>query len=161
VDLALQHWLESTWLSSFMNWSWWAWPTAESLHFIGLTLLLGTVGLFDLRLLGFARAVAPAALHRLVRWGIAGFLINLSTGVLFFFGIPGQYLHNPAFQIKIVLLLLAGLNVVVFYRTVGRDVDTVAAGEHVPRLARILGGASLLLWIGVLCAGRLIAFYKP
>ena len=153
--------IEATALSRFMNFSWWAWPTAESLHFVGLTLLIGTVGIFDLRLVGFVRAVPPAALHRLVRWGVGGFALSLTTGVLFFFGIPGMYLRNPAFFWKIGLLALAGVNVAVFYLTVAARVDRVEPGVQVPPLARAIGGLSLVLWIGVLCAGRLIAFYKP
>jgi hypothetical protein len=158
---SLRVWLESTAVSELMNWSWWAWPVAESLHFVGLALLIGTVGLFDLRLLGVAKSIPPAALHRLVPWGIAGFVISLSTGLLFFSGIPGMYFYNPAFQAKVVLLLAAGLNVAVFYLTVSRRVTTLAAGESAPLPARLIAGFSLALWIAVLFAGRLIAFYKP
>ena len=61
----------------------WAWPIAESLHFVGLTLLVGTVGLFDLRLLGVGRGIPIAAMHRLIRWGLAGFALNAITGSLF------------------------------------------------------------------------------
>lgn len=157
----LIHAIEATPLSHFMNFSWWAWPTAESLHFVGLTLLMGTVGLFDLRLLGFLKGVAPAELHRLVPWGLGGFALSITTGILFFFGIPGMYLRNPAFWWKLTFLVLAGVNVLVFYLAVSPRVQRVRAGETVPPLARVIGGVSLALWIAVLCAGRLIAFYKP
>ena len=65
----LEIWLKSTTLAQIMH-TWWAWPTAESLHFFGLSLLMGTVGLFDLRLLGFAKQIPLPALHRLIPWGI-------------------------------------------------------------------------------------------
>jgi hypothetical protein len=157
----LRLWLEGTAVSHFMNWSWWAWPTAESLHFIGLALLIGTVGVFDLRLIGVAKDLPPALLQRLVPWGIGGFGLSVVTGALFFSGIPGMYMGNPAFWIKIVLLLAAGTNVIVYYRFVGDRVAALGAGESAPPLARALGAISLALWISILIAGRMIAFYKP
>ena len=81
--------------------SWWAWPTLESLHFIGMSVLIGTIGLFDLRLLGFARGVPYAALHRLIPVGIAGYTLNLLTGLCFLSGTPDQYLFNLAFRVKV------------------------------------------------------------
>ena len=70
----------------------------ESLHFIGMSVLIGTIGLFDLRLLGFARGVPYAALHRLIPVGIAAYTLNLLTGICFLSGTPDQYLFNPAFR---------------------------------------------------------------
>jgi hypothetical protein len=144
-----------------MNWSSWAWPLSECLHFLGLTLLIGTVGLFDLRLLGVARALPSGGFDRLLRWGVAGFGLCLATGVLFFVGIPGGYIDNPAFRLKLLFLLLAGANVLVFSRTVSRRVEGLASGETAPRAARWMAGISLCLWVAILCAGRMIAFFKP
>jgi hypothetical protein len=154
-------WLESTALSHFMNWSSWAWPIAESLHFVGLTMLFGTIGVFDLRLLGVGRGLEPAALHKLVPWGIAGFGLSMATGTLFLFGIPSLYVTNPAFQFKVLFLALAGLNVLFYYRFAAQGVARLSADDEIPKVARWVGGLSLALWISVLCAGRLIGFYKP
>jgi len=154
-------WLEGTLVSQFMNWSWWAWPVAECLHFTGLTLLFGTVGLFDLRVLGFVRELPPALLHRLVPWGVAGCILSAVTGSLFITGIPGMYLGNPAFWTKVALLAAGGLNVLTYYLTVGRQVAELRGGESAPPLAKVLAATSLTLWIAVLIAGRLIGFYKP
>ncbi len=158
---SLRLWLEGTRLSELMNWSSWAWPLAECLHFLGLSLLIGTVGLFDLRLLGFAKQLPPRAFAPLVRWGIAGFTLCLSTGVLFLVGIPGGYLGNPAFHLKLLFLLLAGANVVLFSRYVAHEVEALGPGASAPVAARWMAAFSLILWICVLCAGRMIAFYKP
>ena len=87
---------------SFMHTSW-GWPTVESLHFLGLSLLIGCIGLWDLRLLGIARGVPMDALHRLVPWGVGGYVLNLCTGFLFVVSAPNQYLYNPAVQIKFSL----------------------------------------------------------
>lgn len=158
---SLQRWLEGSAVSGFMNWSSWAWPLSECLHFLGFTLLIGTVGLFDLRVLGMARSLPPGTFERLLRWGIGGFSLCLGTGVLFFFGIPGGYIDNPAFRLKLVFLVLAGLNVLLFSRTVSRKVQGLGPGETAPLAAKWMAGVSLFLWVAVLCAGRMIAFYKP
>src|ERR1700704_1512686 len=98
---AFAAWLQTTRVSLFMAHSIFGWPTCACLHFLGLSLLIGTVGLFDLRLLGFARGLSPAAMHRLIPWGVGGFVVNLITGTLFFIGQPFRYIHNPAFQLKL------------------------------------------------------------
>ena len=158
---SLQLWLEGSALSHYVNWSPWVWPVSESLHFLGFTLLLGTVGLFDLRLLGVAKGLPPGAFVRLLRWGIAGFAVCLLTGVLFFVGIPGGYIGNPAFRLKLLFLALAGSNLFVFSRVAARGIEGLRPGETAPVAARWMAGISLLLWVAVLCAGRMIAFYKP
>jgi hypothetical protein len=157
----LYAWLEGTDISWVMQNVQWAWPLCESLHFIGLSLLLGTVGFFDLRLLGFARHVPVGALHRLIPIGVAGFALNAVTGVCFLAGTPDQYFINAAFQAKALFFLVAGLNVAAFYLLMFRRVREVGPGEQVPWFARLVGGVSLACWIGVMTAGRLLTFYRP
>lgn len=147
-------------IHAFMNTAW-GWPAMESLHFIGLTLLLGTVGLFDLRLLGLAPGIAPTALHRLIPVGIAGFLLNVVTGLMFFVSDIGQYLHNPAFQLKMLCMLLAGANMVLFYWISARQIAGLSPYTSVPTAARVFAFFSLSCWSGVIVFGRLITFYRP
>ena len=109
-----------------MRHSQWAWPVLESLHFIGMSVLIGTIGLFDLRLLGFARGVPYAALHRLIPRGIAAYTLNLLTGLCFLSGTPDQYLFNLAFRFKVTFMAVAGLNVVFFYTRVFRRLQALA-----------------------------------
>lgn len=139
----------------------WAWPVAESLHFVGLSMLFGTIGMFDLRLLGVAKQIPIAALHRLVPWGVGGFLLNMATGATFLLTEPDQYILNPAFHFKMLFMALAGLNVLAFYLTMFRDVKTVGVGGDAPRPAKVVACASLLLWTGVIICGRLLTFYRP
>jgi hypothetical protein len=139
----------------------WGWPTLEILHFTGLCLLFGTIGLFDLRVLGFAKRIPLAALHRFVPIGIAGFLINATTGVMFVTSDPDQYLYNPAVQTKMVLVLLAGVNMVLFYWLANRELMALGPGEPSPPRARFFTLVSLLAWTGVIACGRLITFYRP
>src|SRR5262245_24568244 len=156
---AFSTWLKGTKLSAFVIHYPWVWPAAETLHFIGLAMLIGVIGLMDLRLLGMAKRVPFAPLHRLLPWAISGFAICLGTGVLFFSGDPFQYNHNPVFWFKMLFLLLAGLNVLAFYLTgVFHRVETLGPGEDAPLPAKVIAGVSLLLWIGVMYLGRMLPF---
>jgi hypothetical protein len=139
----------------------WAWPVLESLHFFGMTLLIGTVGVFDLRLLGFARGIPFHALHRLIPLGITGFALNACTGLVFLSGTPDQYLYNRAFVVKVCCMMVAGLNVMFFYARVFRRLEQAPADAPPPLGARLAGGVSLAAWVGVMSAGRLLTFFRP
>jgi hypothetical protein len=140
----------------------WLWPGLQSIHYLGFSLLLGTVGLFDLRVLGLARQIAPAKLHRLIPFGIAGFGINFLTGIVFFFGFPEQYFYNPSFQLLITFVLVAGLNVALFYASPAfAEVRLLEPGEDASWRAKLMAGTSLSCWIAVLVCGRLITFFRP
>jgi hypothetical protein len=154
-------WLQSTRVSMFMAHSAFAWPICACLHFLGLSLLIGTVGLFDLRLVGFARGLSPAAMHRLIPWGVGGFVVNLITGTLFVIGQPFRYIHNPAFQLKLAFIAVLGINMLVFYASAYRKVAMLGPDEATPVGAKIAGATSLILWVGVICAGRMVAFFLP
>ncbi len=156
-------WVRATELHHFINYyEHWLWPIFQTLHYFGLCLLLGTVGLFDLRVLGVGKAVPPAALHKLIPLGIAGFILNLLTGIWFFFGHPDQYFYNPSFQLLLTFVALAGLNVAVFYLSDAFGaVKLMAGGADAPLRAKLIAGTSLTAWVAVLICGRLITFYRP
>jgi hypothetical protein len=88
---------QATGVYAFMNTTY-GWPSVEVVHFIALSVLLGSVGLFDLRVLGLAKGVPMPALHRLVPFGVAAFGVSALTGSLFFMSAPDQYMFNPAFR---------------------------------------------------------------
>jgi uncharacterized membrane protein len=161
TERAIVEWAASTPLHSFVVGSQWVWPTLESLHYIGLAMLFGAVGLYDLRVLGLARAAPLSALQRLLPWGAGGFAINLVTGVMFFTGTPSVYVYNDAFRAKLMLLTLAGLNLIAFYTWVFAGVRSLGAGEDAPLRAKVCAGVSLFAWLGVMTAGRLLTFYRP
>ena len=152
-------WLKTTKISWFVTYFPWVWPTCETLHFIGLALLVGTVGALDLRMLGIAKGLPVGPMHRLIRWGIAGFTINLFTGTLFFIGTPYQYIGNIGFYLKMLLILLAGINVMVFYLTVYARVDHLEPGEDAPMAAKVIAAISLVLWLGVIYFGRMLPYF--
>lgn len=159
-DRLVQAFANTPLVSSFMHTAW-GWPLCESLHFWGLSLLVGTIATFDLRLLGMAKHVPIAALHRLVPWGILGYSVNVITGAMFLLTEPDQYIYNPAFHFKMLFMGLAGVNVLAFYSTVFRKLEVLGPGDDTPRSAKLIGGASLFLWIAVIVCGRLLTFYRP
>jgi hypothetical protein len=156
-DIAI--WIDSTRVSGFITDYRWIWPGSEIAHFIGLTLLIGIVGALDLRVLGFARQVAVRTLHQLVPWSIAGFAICLVTGLIFFIAEPTQYIASGVFWLKMLFIVLAGLNVGAFYLTgVYRSVEELGPGERAPLRAQAIAFVSLFLWVGVLVWGRMLPF---
>lgn len=157
---ALQLVLEHTALAAYVRRSVWLWTAMESVHFLGMSLLIGTVGLFDLRLMGFARGVPYGAFHRLIPLGVAGFALNAVTGICFVTAYPDQYLFNAAFQLKVALLLVAGLNVALFYAGTFRGLSALGPTAAPPLRARLAGAVSLGAWVGVMSAGRLLTFFR-
>jgi hypothetical protein len=157
--LAFAAWLHHTPISvAFQNQVVWLWPACQVLHFIGLGLLFGAVGMFDLRLMGLMKRVPIRAVQEFLPWGILGFGINLTTGIFFVISQPAQYLGNPIWWVKVAFLVIAGLNALV-YKTVfdGRVAD-LALEQDTPTSFKVIGALSLVSWLGVLWAGRMLAF---
>lgn len=157
---AIAQWASDIGIAGIM-YSRWGWPVAEIVHFSGLCLLFGAVGLFDLRMLGLARGLSLRALHRLVPFGVAGFVMSAASGLMFVVTAPDQYLYNPALQTKMALLLLAGINMLLFYATAARSVWATADDALPPLRARVFGAVSLLCWLGVITCGRVITAFRP
>ena len=151
-------WLESTSLSRAIVHYRWIWPICEILHFVGLTLVVGIAGFYDLRLMGFMKRVPLSAARDLMPLAMAGLLLNLATGATFFIGAPHQYVRNVAMGAKVFFLVLAGLNAVFFEAMVGARTMNLGAGDDTPRSAKIVGAVSLVSWLGVLYWGRMLAF---
>jgi hypothetical protein len=140
----------------------WLWPILQSLHYVGACLLIGTVGLFDLRALGLAKGIVLGALHRLIPLGVGGYVSNMLLGVVFFFGHPDQYFYNNAFRLKLVFMAVAGANVLALYGTSAfEDVKALPAGASAPLRIKLIAGTSLCAWVAVLVCGRLITFFRP
>ena len=158
----LMKWTVSTGIGDAVGRVTWAFPAGETLHFMGLSLLIGTVGIVDLRLLGIVKTVPFAPLHRLLRWGIAGFIVNLLTGIMFWFVQTSLYAveYPHTFALKLLFILLGGINVLVFRLTVFREVMTLGPGEDAPLLAKVIAGASLFLWFGVIWMGRMMMYVE-
>ena len=143
-------------VGSFVTDTRWMWPTCETLHFIGLSLLIGVAFLVDLRVLGVVKGVSFYSLHRLLPWAALGFGVNVITGMLFFVGIPGQYIHNTTFYWKMALVMLAGLNAVYF--TLLEEPWELGPKEDAPLTAKIAAASAMLLWVGVMYCGSMLPF---
>ena len=158
---AIQQWAENAGIAPLM-YSAWGWPIAEIVHFTGLCLLIGTVGMFDLRMMGAVKGISLAALHRLVPFGVAGFALNVVTGFLFVTADPTQYLYNPAWQTKMALIAIAGINMAAFYLTAtSKRVRALGPDDKLPAAARVIAVVSLASWIGVIACGRVITAFRP
>ena len=143
-----------------------AWALCETLHFVGLCLLIGIVGLFDLRVLGMGKGLPPGALKRLLPWGVLGFALCAATGALFVGGMGANLIGDNAYDVilrdswlqwKLLFIALAGVNLAAYHLTgMARAVEALDANGNAPLLAKVFAGASLGLWIGVVVFGRLI-----
>jgi len=134
----------------------WVWPTCESLHFVGLSLLIGVILLIDFRMLGLMKMVSINALDRLVPWAVLGFGLNLVTGMIFFVAAPEQYTQNIAFFWKVGLIILAAFNGLYF--TVFDTAWALPPGSEAPRLSKVMAAGALVLWVGVMYYGSMLPF---
>lgn len=155
---SLYDWMENTPINEVVMFYRWSWPTLETLHFLGLCLLIGAVLIMDLRLIGFQRMIPLRAVHSLMPVAIVGFAINLITGLGFLFGDPRLYVINYAFWVKMVLVLLAGLNFLFFLFKVEPRLANLGPNDATPMSAKAVGTASLVFWFGVLLYGRLLPY---
>jgi hypothetical protein len=154
--LLAPHWLASDFITKYQYSHPWAWKTLETIHFMGLCLLFGVVLVGNMRLLGWMRNAPLEGFHRLLPWGLWGFIANAVTGMLFFIGQAFQYIENPAFHWKMLCILLAGGNVL--YLTWHDEVWELGANQNPPAMVKILAASQIVLWIGVIYFGRMLPY---
>lgn len=138
----------------------WMWPFTENLHFMGLCALFGGLLAIDLRVLGICRFIPMKAALSLIPYVIAAFGVNLVTGIMFFCGDPYRYFYNLAFQWKMALIVLAGVNALWFWFGEHAKLSKLADGEQADIPAKIIAAASLALWVGIIILGRLIPYLE-
>ncbi|MGD9738012.1 MAG: DUF6644 family protein [Bauldia sp.] len=156
-------WIEATSLAQWMKYSTWGFPMVESFHVIAIAIVVGTIAIVDLRLLGFASRsrLATAVMRDSLPWTWAAFAVAVATGVLMFWSDPASYYYNFPFRIKILLLALAGINMLVFEMVLIRDLKRWEQEGRIPRAARFSGLLSLVFWIAIVALGRWIGFVDP
>ena len=157
---ALLSWLQETGLATRIRDSLILFPLLESVHVIGLALVFGTIAVIDLRLLGLAstqRSFQRIAADTFT-WTWIAFALTAVTGLLMFITNATVYFHNSYFRAKIGLLVLAGLNVLVFELTARRTVHQWNHAPSAPPVGRTVAAASLVIWVAVIFAGRMIGF---
>jgi len=134
----------------------WVWPSCETLHFVGLSMLFSVLLLVDLRILGMAKRMSFAALYQMLPLGMIGFAMNLTTGMVFFIAAPEQYTKNPVFYWKILFVTLGAVNVLYFMLL--DEPWKVDAGDDAPFTAKLVAGSALFVWVGVLFFGHMLPF---
>ena len=155
-------WLYNSVLGTSIRESIWVFPLIETIHVLGITLLVGTVALLDLRLLGVLLKGEPVSevARRVLPLTWMGFAVMFVSGFLLFSSEAADSYGNPAFRIKLVLLALVGLNPLIFHLTIFRSVTSWNHQVVTPVRARLAGMFSLTLWGGIICAGRAIAYFQ-
>jgi hypothetical protein len=153
-------WLEQTPVGAAIRESLWWFPAIETLHLLGMAVLVSAITAVDLRLMGVAlRRVRVSELtRRLFPWAWAGFSVQVITGALLFSSEATKMVVNPAFRLKMLLIGLAGVHALVFRWIACRDMPAWEEGSPTPLRGKVAGLISLSLWIGVVAAGRWIGF---
>jgi hypothetical protein len=151
-------WLENTGVANAIRTIPWLYPTFETGHYIGLSLLVGGIMLIDLRVLGFARALPLDSMIGLLPFVWVGFLINVLTGTMLFIYGATSFGTNGAFLLKMAFMVLAGLNALAFDLSVRRSGDSWVAADRPPSLVKGFATLSLVFWICVVTTGRWMAY---
>ena len=152
--------LESSQLAEKIRESLYLFPLIESCHVLGLTMVFGTIAIIDLRLLGIAstRRSFRKIASDVLRWTWAAFALTVATGSLMFITNAGVYYHNFFFRTKMVLLVLAGINMLAFELTAARSKHQWDNERAAPLSGRTVAALSLLLWIAIIFLGRWTGF---
>ena len=152
--------VEATRFATTIRDSIWMFPIIESIHVISFTLVVGTIAVIDLRLLGLAST--QRSFRRMssdiLKWTWAAFIVTVATGLTMFTTNAVIYYHNPFFRAKMVLLVLAGVNMAVFELTAGRTIHDWDKAPSAPRMGKTVAVLSLTLWISIIFMGRIIGF---
>jgi uncharacterized protein DUF6644 len=153
-------WLESTPPAIAISESSWLFPGIESVHVLAIALVVGSITMVDLRLLDINLRERPVGelIAEVLPWTWTSFAVALFSGALLFSSNATHYWSTVPFRAKMLLLALAGINMLAYHATIHRSVDLWGRRPHTPRAAKISGGLSLGLWIGVVTLGRWIGF---
>ena len=152
-------WLESSSWSLAIRQSTWMYPALEIVHIVGIVLLVGPAFLFDLRLLGVSVRLPVTELeHHLLTWSRRALMLVIPSGLLLFITNAVALAYNPVFHTKLILILVAGLNVLLFHKIIYRTVSGWNIGAASPAGAKITALVSMVVWIAVIACGRLLAY---
>lgn len=156
----LMEWLQASSLAVFIHKTAWAFTTIELVHVFAISLVIGTIAIVDLRLLGLASTKRPfTELARgLLPWTWAAFVLAMMAGSLLFISQATEYFVNTTFWMKMSIMLLAGINMLIFELITVRGVQKWDLESTPPLPARLAGGISLACWALVVIFGRWTGF---
>ena len=137
----------------------WLYPIVEIVHITGIAVLVGSVAMLDVRILGASRGVSVRSLARhLLPWTLGALLLVVPSGLLMFTAHAGDFISNPAFQLKISLIFAAGMNALFFHLGPYQSAAAWDRDVAAPASAKLSAALSLLIWVGVISCGRLLAY---
>jgi len=153
-------WLDQTAVGTAIRQSLWLFPAIETVHLLGMAALVATITVLDLRLLGWIAKAKPISklAARVIPLAWLGFAVQLVTGALLFSSEAVKIYGNPAFRLKLLLLLLAGVQALIFQTFVSGKLPAWDERESMPFTGKVIGLSSMLLWAGIVTAGRFIGF---
>ena len=151
--------LEAAPLAVSMRTELWLYPIVEIVHILGFAVLVGSIVVLDLRLLGLSRALPVRTLaHHVLPWTVGAFFVIVPTGFLMFMTHATDFISNPAFQLKLALIVLAGVNAAIFHTRGFRRSAQWDTDASPPAAAKAHAAASIAIWVGVISCGRLLAY---
>jgi uncharacterized membrane protein len=158
--LSVCEWLQNLPWASGVKHSAWQFPVIESIHSLALSVLLWPAALLDLRLLGVTMQRRPVSqvAAQFLPWVWTGFTVMILSGAVLFASEAVKCYNSPFFRTKLVLLGAAGLNALLFHRTVFNRIEEWDESAATPWRAKLAGASSLLIWIGVVAMGRALAY---
>ena len=158
--LSICEWIQNTDSSTALRESTYLFPIIETTHVLGLSLSVGLLVVSDLRLIGAGRRRRPASevYRQLAPWMLAGFAIMFATGLLLFWSQALKAYNSVFFRAKLCLLILAGVNAIVYHLTIYRRMNQWENKLLPPPQARLAGWLSLIIWAGIIAAGRTMAY---
>jgi hypothetical protein len=155
---ALAAWFESGTVHNWMVEIFWLFPLMETIHFIGLSFMFGSLLVIDGRVLGLAKFINMKAAMNLIPLAIGAFSLNLISGYTFLAADPNAYLFNIGFQWKMGMIAIAGINALWFWFGEHKQLCSLADGQDAPFTAKLIALASLVIWVIVIVLGRMIPY---
>ena len=156
--MAFLEWLQSTWVGLLVAESLWAYPLFETIHSIGMAMLIGSLGLINLRVLGYKPDLKLLDTQQLLPLAWLGFTLNAISGSLLFTSDAVYFFSSWTFRIKMGLIVLGGINAALLGRRVFREAVASTAPAPPSFGTQSIAVTSLVFWLGAVCAGRLIAY---
>ena len=159
IAISFLDWLENTTLAVHIRQSLWLYPALEIIHLVGITLLVGAAFMFDLRLLGISKNLSINHLsHHLLPWSQRGLWLIVPSGMLLFITNAKTLGFDSTFWLKMILLVVAGINVLIFHQIIFKPAIKAAESVQLPFTARISALLSITVWIAIIACGRLLAY---
>jgi hypothetical protein len=152
-------WIERSALATAMRQELWLYPSVEIVHIWGFVMLVGSIAMLDLRLLGLSSRVPVRELARhLLPWTLGALLLIVPTGLMMFIAHADDFITNRAFVLKLTLIFAAGINAIFFHLGAYRSVESWNVAVATPPSAKLHAALSLMIWMGVIACGRLLAY---